>query len=184
MPAGLSSWKTPAVSLLYAQACVAGTFFSEADVPGGVSPGCASALTADVSCARAVAYLVPDEFYTKAGLDQICTAGCSSSLDAWRTTVISSCAGDNFAGFNPEDGELAVGAIPDLIKFSYDLACLSDGSRYCNNAAASYAAYSDPELPELPVADLPAGGEWGTQNVTSDCDGCLVSIVKFRAESP
>lgn len=183
MLVGLPPWRVLVVALLYVRACLGGTFFTENDVPDGVSPSCASALTADVACARAVAHLMPDEFYTKSGLDQICTTVCASSLTNWRADVISSCAGDSFIGFNREDGELGVGAIPDLIKFSYDLACLNDGSRYCNNAAAAFAAYSDPDLSELP-SDLPAGGEWGNQNVTNECDACLVSILKFRAESP
>ncbi|CAI4218948.1 unnamed protein product [Parascedosporium putredinis] len=134
-------------------------------------------------CFLAVIYLQPDEFYPKKSLDKICTNVCGSALASWKSTIASSCADDHFPGFNKEDGEMPLGAIPDAIKFTYDLTCLKEGSRYCNNAAASLAANGDPDAAHLP-GGLPGSGDWGGQNVTSNCDQCIVSLLRFRASSP
>lgn len=171
------------VWLALIHACYATQFFTADALPQGVSPDCADALTQNVDCSLAVIYLQPDEFYPKKSLDKICTSACGSALASWKSTIASSCADDHFPGFNKEDGEMPLGAIPDAIKFTYDLTCLKEGSRYCNNAAASLAANGDPDAAHLP-GGLPGSGDWGGQNVTSNCDQCIVSLLRFRASSP
>ncbi|ETS74812.1 hypothetical protein PFICI_13296 [Pestalotiopsis fici W106-1] len=160
---------------------LAGQFLDTEAVPAGVSSACLAALTADTACRSSVADLSAGKYYPLSALQVICDESCSSALSSFHASVLSSCAGDVWEDDNGET--LPVALFSELIRYSYNLTCLSDGGRFCNNVAAAYAAAADPQASEVP-GGLPAGGDFGIHDTTDPCDSCLLANLRFKAESP
>ncbi|KAJ0329025.1 hypothetical protein COL5a_004254 [Colletotrichum fioriniae] len=73
--------------------------------------------------------------------------------------------------------------ITELLRYNYNLTCLTDSGRFCNNVAAAFATSRDPEAANVQGA-LPAGGDFGDYVPSDTCDGCLVKNLRFQAGSP
>lgn len=159
----------------------AGQLFRDYAIPDNLSSQCAKAFTIPVDCLRSVSDLDPSIYVAKTQLEKICTSNCGASLLRWEKLFTRSCVSDNWLG--PDGVQEPVSLIAERVLYNYNLTCLSDGSRFCNNVGAAYAAYLDPDAVALP-GGAPAGGDYGGYTITSDCDRCLVSIVRFKAGSP
>lgn len=115
-------------------------------VPGNVTTTCSAALLNDISCSPVVSSLQDGAYYPVSTLNRTCTAACTSALSQYEAAVASSCAGQSWNGY--EDTPMPLMIIPGLLRYHYDIACLMDSGRYCNNVAAEAAFSLDP------------GGEW------------------------
>ncbi|KAH6653368.1 hypothetical protein BKA67DRAFT_593299 [Truncatella angustata] len=142
---------------------LAASILSKSTIPDGISQRCADALLTDIACSKAVKAF-------------ICDDACASALASYHDAVISSCASDSWTTTGDVDEPVAM--ISELVRYSYNLTCLSDDGRFCNNVAAAYAAAADPD------GTLPAGGYFGDHDTSDPCDLCLVKNLQFQAESP
>ena len=103
---------------------------------------CKSALTADIACSPVVARFQKGSYYAESTLTDTCTTACAAALDQYYTNVNSACGIQTWNGY--EDTEMPLLIIPDMMKYQYSLACLTDGGRFCNNVAAEAAYVLDP----------------------------------------
>lgn len=116
--------------------------FSNSTVPTNLTSACATALSSDVNCSPFVVSLRTGMYYSNDTLERTCTANCDSALTSYRARIVTACAMETWLGY--EDAILPVVTIPELLQYQYNLSCLMDSGRYCNNVAASYAAGRDP----------------------------------------
>jgi hypothetical protein len=165
----------------YGQSVLAARFFQESVLPEGISAGCKTAFSADLSCSHAVPALQAGIYYPKSELEAICTPACDAALATYHDNILSACATDTWDGF--EDAEEPVALISEMIRYHYNYTCITDGTRFCNNVAAAYAAFLDPETAAQP-GGMPAGGNYGGYVVEDVCDECLVRNLRFLASSP
>ncbi|KAI9150011.1 LysM domain-containing protein [Paramyrothecium foliicola] len=159
----------------------AGQFLDKAAVPAGVSNACATALTAEVACRDSVADLTPGRYYPLSTLQVICNQPCSSALSTYHASVLANCARDVWE--DDTGTQLPVPIFSELIRYAYNLTCLSEGNRFCNNVAAAFAAATDPEASAVP-GGIPAGGDFGQHDTSNPCDACLLANLRFQAGSP
>lgn len=175
-------WFVPYLILaLFPYSVPAGTFLEPNAAPVGISPACLTALTADTACREAVAALVPSEYYPLTQLQSICDPACVASLASYHNAVVSNCAQDTWEDESGNNHPVAM--FSELIRYSYDLACLTEGGRFCNNVAAAFAAAADPDAAEHP-GGVPAGGDFGDHDTSDPCDTCLLANLRFQAGSP
>ncbi|KAL8857174.1 MAG: hypothetical protein Q9178_006229 [Gyalolechia marmorata] len=80
---------------------------------------------------------------------------------------------------------MPLAVIPDIVRYLYNLTCLMDSNRYCNNVAAEAAFALEPESGDA-VTGSSIGGmnATGSTNPTDPCDLCFVKSLQFRAGSP
>jgi hypothetical protein len=117
--------------------------YTEATLPTGLSSGCQTALIADVAqCSLTATKFRYGYFYPESTLMATCTAQCTSALQSFETSVISSCTDDTWDGY--DDGGMPVAFIPSVLRYLYELTCLQDGDRFCNVVAGTNAAIADP----------------------------------------
>ncbi|KAL8709699.1 MAG: hypothetical protein Q9220_005639 [cf. Caloplaca sp. 1 TL-2023] len=75
--------------------------------------------------------------------------------------------------------------IPDIMRYLYNLTCLMESGRFCNNVAANAALALD-----AGSGDPVTGGSIGSDNSTASanppnaCDLCFIKNLQFRAGSP
>ncbi|KAI1776335.1 LysM domain-containing protein [Hypoxylon cercidicola] len=167
--------------LFYIPSTHGARFFTEGVLPKNISAACGTALTSEVDCSHAVPALQAGTFYPRAELEQICVANCASSLAGYHSGIVSACQEDTWVGF--EDVQEPIALISELMRYNYNYSCLTDGSRFCNNVAAAYSVFLDPDTAGLP-GGLPAGGDYGGIEISDPCDQCLVDILRFQAGSP
>lgn len=103
---------------------------------------CKNALTADIACSPVVARFQKGSYYAESTLTETCTTACSTALDQYYTNVNSACGSQTWNGY--ENTEMPLLIIPDMMKYQYSLACLTDNGRFCNNVAAEAAFILDP----------------------------------------
>lgn len=103
---------------------------------------CKNALTADIACSPVVARFQKGSYYAESTLTETCTTACAAALDQYYTNVNSACGSQTWNGY--EDTEMPLLIIPDMMKYQYSLACLTDSGRFCNNVAAEAAYVLDP----------------------------------------
>lgn len=111
-------------------------------LPNHLSEACSSALLWDVDCNPHVASLRAGIYYPEATLQRTCTKGCAAALTRWWLVVGISCAGETWKGFNEKPMPLEI--IPDMMRHTYNLSCLTDETRFCNTVAAQAAYATDP----------------------------------------
>lgn len=116
--------------------------FSNSTVPTNLTAACTSALSSDVNCSPFVVSLRTGMYYPNDTLERTCTANCDSALASYRARIVTACATETWLGY--QDAILPVLTIPEMLQYQYNLTCLMDSGRYCNNVAASYAAGLDP----------------------------------------
>lgn len=159
----------------------AARFFTQKVLPEGIPTACQNALMADVNCNHAVRALQAGTFYPKTELEKICTADCATSLASYHVGIESACRGTTWIGF--QDTEEPVAMISELIRYHYNSTCIVESGRFCNNVAAAYSVYLDPEA-AAELNGMPAGGDLGGLVISDPCDRCLVDNLRFRAGSP
>lgn len=136
------SFFTFIVSLVLPLAQATTTFYSNTTVLTNITSACSSALVAEVNCDAVVSALVSGSYYSNSTLIRACTADCQNALSLYQANIEAVCAGDTWLGYDNET--LPVIVIPEILNYHYNLTCLQDDeSRFCNNAAASYAAHLD-----------------------------------------
>lgn len=104
---------------------------------------CVSALSNDISCSPAIARLRLGEYYPEETLRRTCTADCGQALAQYANKVTAACDKQIWKGY--EDTEMPLAIIPDMLRYHYNLTCLTDSGRYCNAVAAKAAAALDSE---------------------------------------
>jgi hypothetical protein len=121
----------------------AAQLLTQSTLPQGLSSACTAALLADVGCSPIVASLKAGSFYPNTTLENVCTEGCNSALAGYASSVVSSCGVETWTGY--DDEPMPVRIIPDLIRYEYNLSCITDANRFCNNVAAQAAYAADPQ---------------------------------------
>lgn len=167
------------VTLVLFSSVEAVSFYTNSTVPTNITAPCAAALSADVNCDPVVPALRNGEFYPSSTLNRACTSTCSSALAFYQSQVASACSTDTWLGYDDEIMPVAI--IPELLRFHYNLTCITSNGNFCNNIAAAYAAHLDPNSTGNAA---PANGLYGNISITDPCDMCLVKNLKFQAESP
>jgi hypothetical protein len=114
--------------------------FGRNATPLQLSQQCREALEGDIDCNPVVTSFQEGQFYSKSTLDITCKSDCYSSLDSYRKYVISSCGNQSWDEF----GSSPIALVPELLGYNFNIACLKDSDRYCNNVGAAYAAALDP----------------------------------------
>ncbi|KAI3331384.1 hypothetical protein F4824DRAFT_294880 [Ustulina deusta] len=155
------------------------SFYTNGTIPTNLTLACTNALTADVDCDPVVPALRNGNFYPDSTLTRACTPKCANALASFQNNVASACNTDTWLGYDNETMPLTL--IPDLLRFHYNLTCITNNGAFCNNVAAAYAAYLDPNTTDNTA---PANGQYGNITVTDACDLCLIKNLKFQAESP
>ncbi|KAF8457864.1 LysM domain-containing protein [Kalaharituber pfeilii] len=153
------------------------SFFTNATVPSPLSIACTNALLQDVSCSPVVAALQSGQYYPTSTLTLACTSACASALAAYQNGIASGCGNETWRGY--EEQELPVLMIPDIMRYHYNIVCLQDSGRWCNNVAAQYAAELDPSASH-PVTGEPVV----VTNTTDPCDLCFIKHLRILAGSP
>lgn len=124
--------------------CVkAAQLLTNSTVPQNLSVDCTDALLANVDCSPVIISLRAGSYYPVSTLENACTTDCSSALAAFESRIVSSCEGQTWNGF--DDAEMPLTIIPDLIRYEYNLTCITDAGRFCNNVAAQAAYAADPD---------------------------------------
>ena len=104
---------------------------------------CIGALSGDIACSPGVAGLRLGEYYPEATLNRTCTADCGQALAQFANRVAAACDKQTWKGYEDTDMPLAI--IPDMLRYHYNLTCLTDSGRYCNAVAAKAAVVLDSE---------------------------------------
>lgn len=158
-------------------------FVSNTSIPTNLTDGCATALLKDVNCSPVVNALRIGDYYAESTLDRACTSQCADALSGFQSSVASACGDQTWLGYDDTVTPLAM--IPDMLRYLYNLTCLKDSNRYCNNVAAEAAFALDPGS-----GDAVTGGSIGSNNstasgnTTDECDLCFIRNLQFRAGSP
>lgn len=112
-------------------------------IPTNLTGSCASALLSDVNCSPVVTALRIGSYYPQSTLNNTCTAQCASALSGFQSAVVAACGEQKWSGY--EDTVMPLAVIPDILRYLYNLTCLMDSNRYCNNVAAEAAFALDSE---------------------------------------
>ena len=110
---------------------------------------CIGALSGDIACSPGVAGLRLGEYHPEETLNRTCTADCGQALAQFANRVAAACDKQTWKGYEDTDMPLAI--IPDMLRYHYNLTCLTDSGRYCNAVAAKAAAVLDSEGTEKPL---------------------------------
>jgi hypothetical protein len=166
--------------------------FNEKNLPLNLSPTCRGALINDINCEQVITSFTATEFYSPAVLDKACTSSCSSSWASLRSSTASSCGNQTWDGLG-SDSPIAL--IPELMSFSYNVVCLKDAGRYCNNVIAANAAATDQTGMEethsinvlmanmlCVIVSLPPGVS--PLAYANGCDLCAIKKLGLEAGSP
>lgn len=111
-------------------------------LPTNLTAGCASALLNDINCSPVVTALRIGSYYPQSTLNRTCTTQCARALTSYQSAVIASCGDQTWTGY--EDTVMPLVIIPDMLRYLFNLTCLMDSDRYCNNLAAEAAFALDP----------------------------------------
>ena len=166
-----------------------------------LSGDCVRALSSDIDCSPTVAGLGIGTYHPEDTLNRTCTPECGQSLAQYAAQVAQACKNQTWDGY--EDTEMPIEIIPDMLRYHYNLTCLTDSGRYCSMVAAKAAAafvsqgmasrrpWSFPAWPtgrRLTSRYFPdnavTGSAASTNNETDLCDMCFIKNLKFQAESP
>lgn len=129
--------------IAFLQSVIAVKLFTDNTVPSNLAIECTNALLTEVNCSPAVASLRSSSYYPNTTLEKVCTADCSDSLATYQSNVLGACGTEQYEYY--EDTPLPVVLIPDLLRYHFNLTCMTDAGRFCNNVAAAYASQLDSE---------------------------------------
>lgn len=126
-------------SLLFVSAPVkAVVYVSSASLPTNTTTGCLNALTNNIACDDTIRKLRPGLYYPESALTTICTDGCNSALNGYEETVLSACVGQTYDS-QTDIGFVPIYTISEVLRYQFNLSCLSSGGQFCNVLAASAA---------------------------------------------
>lgn len=123
--------------IAFLQSFIAVKLFTDNTVPSNLAIECTNALLTDVKCSPAVASLRSGSYYSNTTLEKVCTAECSNSLATYQSNVLGACETEQYEYY--EDTPLPILLIPDLLRYHFNLTCMTNAGRFCNNVAAAYA---------------------------------------------
>lgn len=138
----ITSWLAIVLTLINASTAFR-AFTNTSIASTNLTVPCVGALSADIACSPAVAGLRLGEYYPEETLNRTCTADCGQALAQYASKVAAACDKQTWKGY--EDTEMPLAIIPDMLRYHYNLTCLTDSGRYCNVVAAKAAAALDPE---------------------------------------
>ena len=120
-----------------------------------LSAGCVAALTAEISCPRAVRAFIYADYLPTATLDEACTAECASGLSTYRSAVARECVGRTYLDESLiSRPELPINYLAVVLQHHFNSTCLADTGRWCNNVALQ-AVGGDPSVGRLPKSSSP-----------------------------
>ena len=138
----MASWLVVVLTLM--DASTAFHAFTNTSFPStNLTIPCIGALSDDIACSPAVAGLRLGEYYPEDTLGRTCTSQCGHALAQYEDKVAAACDKQIWKGY--EDTDMPIAIIPEMLRYHYNLTCLTDSGRYCNVVAAKAAAASDPE---------------------------------------
>lgn len=146
------------LSLLLCSRARATVFFANNTTPANLTNACTNALLTDVQCSPVVPQFQNGYYYPPSLLGRACTSTCSTALQSYEQAVATACNGQTWMGYD-EETDLPLVVIPNLMRYHYDLICLQDSGRWCNEVAAAAALSVDPGgrhslLPNCPCKKL------------------------------
>lgn len=178
------------LSTLFLPVLATTQFFTSLTAPVNLAEACNDALLANVSCSNLVTALAMGStaYHPVAVLEQVCTQDCDDALAEYQANINSACADDTWSGY--DNDSMPVTVVPDLIRYQFNLTCLMDSGRYCNNVAALAAEASGQD-----VDSGITGGSLATNissisqtlagsNSTDPCDMCFIKNLRLQAGSP
>ncbi|KAF7339153.1 hypothetical protein MVEN_01992400 [Mycena venus] len=132
----------------------------------GPPPACASALTASVACNKTIQLLGSNPFYDGPSLAAMCTTGCTSSLNAYRTNVVTACGNYKIPG--PNNVSYAPTLAVDTISGPYAVQCRQDPTtgKFCNQVLSSFGPTPAQGILGYPSNELCTPCMLGTMNAT------------------
>lgn len=138
----INSWLVVVLTLINASTAFR-AFTNASFASSKLSAPCVGALSEDIACSPAVAGLRLGEYYPEETLSRTCTADCGQALKQYANSVAAACEEQTWKGY--EDTDLPIAIIPDMLRYHYNLTCLTDSGRYCNAVAAKAATALDSE---------------------------------------
>ena len=123
-------------------------YVTNSSLPGtSLTEECSTALLSNVSCNPWIRGFRPGQYYNVEGLQAVCTSGCQTAIEDWQSALASSCSD---LMYNYTDmASLPISAIGSQLLDYYNLACLQDGERFCNNVAYEKSLQDDPDAGAL-----------------------------------
>ena len=159
-----------------------------------LTPGCITALTAELACTGAVETFPFVSYSPTAILVEECTTACAASLSTYRSSVAAACVGETY----PDVYGITAGGLDDIpieyaavvLEHHYKRTCMTDDAdRWCNNVAL-LAVGGDPSEGEIPnvskkrqVPDPDPQPDPDPVDPVDPCDDCLIKILQFQAGS-
>ena len=108
-----------------------------------LTDSCATALIQNISCDPWVSRFRSGQYYDPAGLKAVCTTDCQTAIQDYQSALAESCAGQlyNFT----DSIYVPISTIAGQLLYGYNLVCLQDGGRFCNNVAYQASLQADPD---------------------------------------
>ncbi|KAL8306251.1 hypothetical protein RB597_003198 [Gaeumannomyces tritici] len=148
-------------------------------LPEDLDAACSAALMADIACDPLVPALRHDFYYPPATLTRICTAGCTSALQSWESSVRTAC-GNNITIPAEDDLDASPIVIPASRQYTYGFTCLKESDVSCGPVAALATFFANPGVSVFNyISELPEGAV-----KPQDCDPCLAARLRLRSGSP
>lgn len=113
-------------------------YVGNSSLPANITASCFSALTVDIACNDTIRKLRPSLYYPESALSNICTSGCNSALESFENGVVSACVGQTYDS-QTDVGYIPMYTIPEVLRYQFNLSCLTSGGQYCNVLAATAA---------------------------------------------
>ncbi|KAL4794873.1 hypothetical protein BDV19DRAFT_379199 [Aspergillus venezuelensis] len=137
--------------------------FSDTSV-GEYDDICADALATNItSCNKAVSGINSNNFYSKHGLDLICTSACSDELKAYEQAVTDGCPGVTYT--NALGTEYPISEMASTLAFEFKQTCFKHRGQYCN----------------LVLGNLTKNGAGSDKE---ECNECLLLKMRNTAQFP
>lgn len=113
-------------------------YVNSSSLPTNITTGCLGALTDNISCDDSIQKLRPGLYYPESALTTICTSSCNSALNSFQNSILSACVGETYDSLT-DVGFVPIYTIPDVLRYQFNLSCLSSNSEFCNVQAATAA---------------------------------------------
>lgn len=103
-----------------------------------ITDECYSALTIDISCNDTLQKLRPRLYYPESILTNLCTSDCNSALNNFETAVQTACGNQTYYDLS-EATDLPLYTIVEVLRYQFNISCLTSNGEYCNYLAATAA---------------------------------------------
>ena len=119
-------------------------YISNSSLPSvNLTVPCAAALQQIIACDPWVSRFRSGQYYDPAGLKTVCTTDCETAIQDYQSNVTRSCS-DQLYNYT-DSVYVPVSAIAEQLLYSYNLVCLEDAGRFCNNVAYQASLQADPD---------------------------------------